>query len=252
MPGWYTFYEWSLHAKPLNTHRPLLVSALPYIIRNVSIILSAFGIPSNEQHMLGSGRKGKKGKEEIARREVSHNAEEIGPINRFDSLQKLNIVDSTSSDVLTTGNRSHVLGYASSSQRPRSPSPASPCFSLSHCRVRVSPFLSLRYEKSLSGAVNLQRVPAVRHYRRWLRGRNQFSSRRASPFSAPRGVWRYVSMLHKVRNPDAREREYGDAKPMKQRKRERGGECTRVTYADFIFHFAQFWTLIDKSVLWIK
>jgi len=59
----------------------------------------------------------------------------------------------------------------------------------------TSPFLSLWYEKSRSGAVNLQRVPAVRHYRRWLREQNQFSSHHEPPFSAPRGLWCYVLML---------------------------------------------------------
>lgn len=117
-------------------------------------------------------------------------------INRFDPVQELTF--DTTSDVLTTGNRSHVL-----TALPRSFS-SSFSLSLSHtnfgsCSSFSLSILSLRYEKLCSRAVNLQRVCAVRHYRRWLRERNQFSSRRAPSFSAPHGVYVCVRVYATLR-----------------------------------------------------
>lgn len=54
-----TFYERLLHAKPFQHASSTFVSAMPYIIRNVSIILSAFGTLPDEQHM-GRNKKEKK------------------------------------------------------------------------------------------------------------------------------------------------------------------------------------------------
>lgn len=124
-------------------------------------------------------------------------------IQRFESCRyyrkdRIIRIDGDRSDIEIIIASRHVLGsvgqtdklrHFNDRKRGRNISRVSSCSSvLSHLQ---SPALLIHYENFSTNEWISSAFQAARHYRRWLRERNQFSCLCAS-FFAPRGIWRYT------------------------------------------------------------